>query len=105
MSRCEAMVLYKTSRGDRYAACGRDGADLHHKLTRARGGLILDAAGETYHHLYLCREHHQVAHDRAQAFESGLLIHGYVITGPSNTPQYTGPDAYLTEHYGEKVHT
>jgi hypothetical protein len=106
MSRCEAMVLMpRTERlGPRYVACGRDGAQLHHKLTRARGGLLLDAVHETYHHMYLCAEHHAVAHD-APAFDNGLLIRGSVVTGPNNTPVYTGPDEYLTAHYGSKVHT
>lgn len=113
MSRCEAMVLVKRSRPHEerweerpmYVCCGKDGADLHHKLTRARGGLILDKAGETYHHMYLCREHHDVAHDTETAFVNGLLIRGFVTTGLNGRPQYKGPDEYLNEHYGEKVHT
>jgi hypothetical protein len=84
--------------------CGRPDAQLHHKLTRARGGLLLDAVHETYHHMYLCAEHHAVAHD-APAFDNGLLIRGSVVTGPNNTPVYTGPDEYLTTHYGSRVHT
>jgi hypothetical protein len=84
-----------------FVCCGRENADLHHKVTRARGGLILDKAGETYHHIYLCREHHNMAHDEGNAFARGLLIAGSVITGPDARPLYTGPDEYLTEHYGE----
>jgi hypothetical protein len=80
--------------------CGQEPADLHHKLTRARGGILLDIAGESYHQLYLCREHHDMAHDEGSAFERGLLIHGQVITGPDGRPLYHGPDEYLTEHYG-----
>jgi len=84
-----------------YVPCGRVDAELHHKVTRARGGLILDQSGETYHHMYLCRHHHNVAHD-APAFENGLLIRGTVITGADGRPLYSGPDEYLTEHYGRR---
>jgi len=83
---------------DRYHCCGREPAELHHKLTRARGGLLLDAVGETYHHLYLCREHHGLAHDQP-AFLNGLLIHGQVLSNPDGTPRYSGPDEYLSERY------
>ena len=102
MSRCEAMVLIKgkTKPEGMYVCCGAQDADLHHKLTRARGGLILDKAGETYHQMYLCREHHQVAHDEGKAFDAGLLIKGFVITGADGRPKYTGTDEYLMEHYG-----
>ena len=101
MSRCEAMIPINLGTGQRYVMCGALDADLHHKLTRARGGLILDEAGETYHHLYLCRQHHAIAHDQP-AFENGLLIEGSVVTGPDGKPVYTGPDEYLTQHYGKE---
>jgi hypothetical protein len=104
MSHCEAMVLIKG--GSRpegmYHACGKEPADLHHKVTRARGGKILDDAGETYHHLYLCREHHNVAHSEP-AFDNGLLIMGYVTTHLDGKPLYQGPDSYLSEHYGPRT--
>jgi hypothetical protein len=96
--RCEALLMTTTGR---YTPCGMEDADLHHKLTRARGGLILDEAKEDYHRMYLCREHHDVAHDTGTAYEAGLLIHGYVITGVDGRPLYTGPDEYLTEKYGK----
>ena len=107
MSRCEALVGITSPRTNRlmYVPCGALDADLHHKLTRARGGLILDHAGETYHHMYLCRAHHGVAHDEGHAFERGLLIAGSVVSGPDGKPVYTGPDEYLNEHYGSQVHT
>ena len=97
MNRCEALVFKQ----GKYIPCGQENADLHHKVTRARGGLILDEAGETYHHMRLCREHHAWAHDRMNAFENGLLIHGYVTTGLDGRPLYTGPDEYLTQTYGK----
>lgn len=101
MRRCEALVAMNSVSTNRvmYVPCGRVDAELHHKVTRARGGLLLDKAGETYHHLYLCRHHHTIAHD-APAFENGLLIEGSVVSGPDGSPVYTGPDEYLTEHYG-----
>jgi hypothetical protein len=55
--------------------------------------------------MYLCRAHHGVAHDEGNAFERGLLIRGSVVSGPDGKPVYTGPDEYLNEHYGDKVHT
>ena len=101
MSRCEAMVLVRTSTTSKpmYVCCGAQPAHLHHKLTRARGGLLLDKVGETYHQMHLCPEHHAVAHD-APAFDNGLLLRGYVVSGASGRPFYTGPDEYLTEKYG-----
>lgn len=96
VNRCEAMVYIQ--RSGVWTRCGRRGADLHHRLTRARGGLILDKAGETYHLMYLCRQHHSVAHDQGSAFESGLLLEGYVLPGPI----YTGPDEYLSRKYGQR---
>lgn len=103
MPRCEALVLMHSVTSSRamYVPCGRVDADLHHKVTRARGGLILDQAGETYHHMYLCRHHHDIAHDQP-AFENGLLIEGSVITGGDGRPLYTGPDEYLNEKYGRR---
>ena len=101
--RCEALVSQQ-SQGKRYyrvmfVPCGKEGAELHHKLTRARGGLILDAVGESYHHIYLCREHHGVAHDQGGAFARGLLIDGYVTT-EQGEPRYVGSDEYLSSKYG-----
>jgi len=107
MHRCEAMVSQQKRRGQNFEVifvpCGAERAELHHKLTRARGGLLLDKVGETYHHLYLCREHHDVAHDGYKAFQNGLLIRGSVISGPDGAPVYRGPDRYLLERYGAKV--
>lgn len=100
MHRCEALVLI----GRHYVPCGRVDAELHHKITRARGGLILDEWGETYHHMYLCRHHHSIAHDQP-AMENGLLLPGSVVSRPDGSPIYTGPDEYLSTHYGSTVHT
>jgi|SRR5262245_33353397 len=92
--RCEALLLQR----GKYVPCGSLPADLHHKITRARGGEILDKAGETYHQMYLCREHHDYAHDSDDAFEGGLLLRGYVFSG-SKGPVYIGPDEYLSKAY------
>lgn len=108
MSRCEALVLVKgmTRRHEHgmYVVCNMENAHLHHKITRARGGLLLDAVGETYHLMYLCAQHHADAHDEP-AFDNGLLIRGSVVSGPDGSPVYTGPDEYLNERYGSQVHT
>jgi hypothetical protein len=85
-----------------FVPCGKENAELHHKLTRARGGILLDIAGETYHQIYLCREHHMMAHDEGNAFANGLLLAGSVITGRHGGPVYMGPDEYLSEKYGEQ---
>lgn len=72
--------------------------ERHHRLTRARGGTILDEVGESYHLIDLCPQHHRMA-DGADAYESGLLIDGYVTSGLYG-PVYTGSDPYLLERYG-----
>ena len=84
----------------RYSRCGRRPTELHHRLTRARGGLILDAAGESYHLLHLCVRHHKAAHDEGTALTNGLLLDGYVTTGPDGLPHYRGSDPYLLARYG-----
>ena len=105
VQRCEALVSQQKRRGKHFEVmfvpCGKTGAELHHKLTRARGGLILDAVGESYHQIYLCREHHGVAHDQGGAFAKGLLIDGYVTT-EHGRPRYVGSDEYLLSKYGGK---
>lgn len=93
---CEAMVHV----GRTWTRCGRTPTDLHHRLTRARGGAVLDEVGETYHHMRLCRSHHQMA-DGAVAYETGLLLDGYVTTCKKcQQPIYAGSDVYLTGRYG-----
>lgn len=92
---CEAMVF--TSYG-RWTRCGvRSGIQVHHALTRGRGGPILDRVGESYHLIVLCAYHHQGA-DGAEAYEGNLLIDGYVAE-ENGTPVYYGTDDYLNERY------
>lgn len=99
--RCEAMV---PTYNDHWVMCGKTPVEWHHRLTRARGGLILDKAGETRHHMYLCHEHHMRAHDEGSAFENGLLIDGYVVTGSHGNPVYVGSDEYLSKKYPLVIH-
>ena len=103
---CEAMVRVKTrSRHpgvrDTYvwARCGRTPVEIHHRLTRARGGLILDEVGETYHLIALCRKCHSLAHTQEYSTNGGLMIDGYVNT-IKGRPNYSGPDEYLRRKYG-----
>lgn len=92
--RCEAEIVL----GDDHAVtCGQMPVQLHHMLTRARGGLLLDKVGETYHHIRLCARCHTLAHDDPSA---GLLIFGYVKSGIDGSPVYYGTDEYLMEKYG-----
>jgi hypothetical protein len=78
----------------------RPGEEIHHLLTRGRGGGALDAVGETYHLAHLCRIHHRSA-DGALAYSAGLLIDGFCIYDRILArPVYRGSDEWLTEHYG-----
>lgn len=101
--RCEAEVLVGQldARGDEvWCRCFRLGVEIHHLLTRARGGDLLDLAGEDHHLAGLCPQHHRAAH-AAGGRADGLLIDGYV-TRDSATGRivYQGPDTYLLERYG-----
>lgn len=102
---CEAFILIKSGRlAGKYVACGKNPVERHHRLTRARGGTILDDAGEWYHLMDLCPQHHRMA-DGGEARAGGLLIDGYVTTcSQCQRPSYAGPDDYLTRRYGPSVH-
>ena len=89
---CEALIDVGV-----WTRCGRSPVEIHHMLTRARGGNLLDDADETYHLIALCREHHAWA-DGGQAYEAGLLIDGYVNRNGTKII-YSGTDEYLTEKY------
>lgn len=65
-------------------------------LTRARGGLLLDEAGETAHLIALCRRHHNVAHS-PEGYEAGLMIDGYVMHEDGKLV-YDGSDPRLTKY-------
>lgn len=94
-SMCEAMV--RTPNGI-YTRCWKRPVEIHHLLTRARGGNILDQAGETYHLICLCPEHHAMS-DGGDAYAGGLLIDGYVTTNKHGRPVYQGSDKELSERY------
>ena len=93
---CEAMILVGTT----WSRCWMTPVEVHHMITRARGGAALDRAGETYHLIALCPRCHR-ASDGGEAYEGGLLIEGSVIWDRARSrPVYTGPDDYLTRKYG-----
>lgn len=92
---CEAMIDLERI----WTRCGKRDIELHHRLTRARGGAVLDAVGETYHLMHLCHSCHMRAHDQHQAFDNGLLISGSMTSG-LNGPVYVGDDQYLLSQYG-----
>lgn len=94
LSRCEAMVDLPRAR----TRCGKWPVEDHHMLTRSRGGLILDAVGEIYHHLALCSWHHREAHSPG-GYEKGLMMEGAVVTSAGRV-YYKGNDDYLKERYG-----
>jgi hypothetical protein len=100
--RCEAEVYVSTDvTGEEvWARCFRRGIEVHHMLTRARGGDLLDMAGEDYHLAGLCPRHHQAAHGPGGR-DQGLLIDGYVtVDHGTGLVIYTGPDDYLLQTYG-----
>jgi hypothetical protein len=80
--------------------CGNRAAEVHHMLTRSRGGKILDAAGEIVHLIHLCKNCHARAHG---AGGRKLMIDGYVTTGPDGSPVYEGSHPELLERYGKPV--
>lgn len=100
--RCEALIeiAYKGRMRATYTMCGVEPAELHHKLLRSRGGVLLDEAGEKYHQIHLCRQHHDWCHKNvALAIEGGLIIEGYISTNPDGSLCYDGPNTYLKETY------
>lgn len=83
-------------RGTRFR-CGAANVEVHHMITRARGGSILDEEGETYHLLALCYIHHKWAHD---AGAGDLILPGYVYReNATGEVVYVGPDEYLSGKY------
>lgn len=96
---CEVMVRVNQL----FTRCGRRATDVHHKVTRSRGGLLLDSVDEVYHLVHLDRRHHDWVHHNVGAAErAGLYIPGQVyLVGDQVT--YRGPDRYLMKHYGPSV--
>lgn len=81
-----------------WTRCGKSPVDDHHVLPRGRGGGVLDDVGEAFHHLALCRAHHEEVDRLGPA--SGLLIEGYVYRDGMYIV-YSGPNEYLTNKYGK----
>lgn len=95
-------IIYKRSSGRcEEGKCYSTATEIHHRLTKARGGVILDNVYETYHLLHLCRSCH-LESDGQTAYDRGLLIRGYVMTNLDKTPFYVGPDEFLSEKYGKE---
>lgn len=92
-NQCEAMVQV-SSKGVLWSRCWSRPVEVHHMLTRSRGGLILDAIGETAHLIALCPQHHRYAHG-PDGHEAGLMINGYVTTRPDGRIVYEGSDPRL----------
>jgi hypothetical protein len=93
-ARCEAMVALPRT----WARCGKGPVEVHHALTRARGGALLDSVGETHHLIALCSTHHREVDDHGHT--SGLMIQGSVYRDGLHLI-YEGPDAYLRATYGK----
>jgi hypothetical protein len=106
--RCEAMVLMSGTTWKKprmiWARCFRSPVDVHHRLTRARGGGLLDELGEIYHLMALCRQHHSDDADGRFAFEAGLLLDGRMYYA-GGVYWYEGSDPYLKDNYGNGVRT
>lgn len=80
-----------------WTRCGMKPVEVHHALTRARGGGLLDEVDEDYHLIVLCKKHHAAA-DGGAAYEGDLLIDGYVLHERGKLVYY-GTDEYLSKRY------
>lgn len=79
---------------------------IHHRITRARGGRILDAYDEVAHLACLCDLHHRLCHDTGEGLawfdDEPLILSGYVTTGFHGGPVISGSDhPTLSVKYGE----
>lgn len=96
LGRCEAWIQVNDGPPSR---CPQRASDIHHLLTKGRGGENLDKVGETYHLIHLCRECHQAC-DGGEAYDGGMLIEGSVEWDRfRQKPVYRGPDSYLKRTY------
>lgn len=102
--RCEAQVRVDTYEFTQreplpiWTRCFTAPVEVHHALTRARGGDLLDRAGETVHLYALCLRHHQDAH--RDGYTNGLMLQGYVsLDSATGRVFYSGPDPYLQVTY------
>ena len=94
--RCEAEIKVRLQ----WQRCAAPATEIHHLLTKGRGGRNLDRVGETYHLIHLCSECHR-ASVGSLAYEGGMLIDGSVTWDRLiDRPIYSGQDQYLLEKYG-----
>lgn len=106
--RCEAYIVPTPGspywgRKMKAIRCAMRATEIHHRLTKGRGGRALDKAGEIYHLLHLCSECHAWS-DGAKAYLDGMLIDGSVRWDKFlDRPVYIGMDEYLLERYGPDV--
>jgi hypothetical protein len=96
---CEAMVYIEGS--DAWTRCGLGPVEVHHALTKARGGRILDSINETYHLIALCPRCHECA-DGGDAYKGDVLIDGYITT-ENGQIVYDGSDQYLSAKYPRRA--
>lgn len=98
--RCEALIwVSSATRGKVRARCGCKG-QVHHALTRSRGGDLLDRVGETRHLVCLCHQHHEWVHkNTGRAAQVGLYILGQAFLDGIYLV-YDGDNEYLSEKYG-----
>lgn len=96
LGRCEAFIQVDDRTPRR---CPEMATDIHHLLTKARGGENLDKVGEVYHLIHLCRQCH-TACDGGEAYDGGMLIDGSVEWDRlRQKPVYRGSDTYLRRKY------
>jgi len=94
-NQCEALVWIESA--EVWARCAARPVEVHHALTKARGGTILDSIGETHHLIALCHRCHGLA-DGGDAYMGGVLMDGYV-SRDGDWIVYDGSDPYLSEKY------
>lgn len=98
--RCEAFVTYSLYGSNQTHRCTNAATEVHHLLTKARGGANLDKVGEDYHLIDLCSACH-AASDGGDAYVGKMLIEGDVQWDKiQNRPVYRGPNEYLKREYG-----
>lgn len=96
-SRCEAEVQVQAGSVTVWTRCFASPVEVHHALTRSRGGDLLDEVGEDHHLSALCVHHHRTAHAGGGR---ALMLEGYVARdSATGRVYYSGPDEYLSEKY------
>lgn len=99
--RCDGCCEAEVEVNGTWTRCFRKGVEVHHMLTRARGGDLLDRTGEDYHLAGLCPQHHRAAHS-AGGREALLIDGSVVLDSATGRIIYIGPDEYLAKLYGDQ---